>query len=100
MSEKKNYIDEKGNYHNIENLTLAQIYASGVQEGYRIANKADDKYICMKSDKLRLMYVEECAGHTIDYAMGWKACIEWIKSGRYMQEKTDDSVSGNNSSES
>lgn len=25
--------------------------------------------------------VEECAGHTIDYAMGWKACIEWIKKG-------------------
>lgn len=31
--------------------------------------------------KLRLMTVEECAGHTIDYAMGWKACIEWIKRG-------------------
>ena len=30
---------------------------------------------------LRLMTVEECAGHTIDYAMGWKACIEWIKKG-------------------
>lgn len=32
--------------------------------------------------KLRLMTVEECAGHTIDYAMGWKACIEWIKKGK------------------
>lgn len=31
--------------------------------------------------KLRLMTVEECAGHTIDYALGWKACIEWIKKG-------------------
>lgn len=31
--------------------------------------------------KLRLMTVEECAGHTIDYAMGWKACVEWIKKG-------------------
>lgn len=31
--------------------------------------------------KLRLMTVEECAGHTIEYAMGWKACIEWIKRG-------------------
>ena len=31
--------------------------------------------------KLRLMTVEECAGHTIEYAMGWKACIEWIKKG-------------------
>ena len=31
--------------------------------------------------KLRLMKTEECAGHTIDYAMGWKACVEWIKNG-------------------
>lgn len=31
--------------------------------------------------KLRLMTVEECEGHTIDYARGWKACIEWIKRG-------------------
>ena len=30
--------------------------------------------------QLRLMKTEECAGHTIEYAMGWKACIEWIKS--------------------
>lgn len=35
--------------------------------------------------KLRLMTVEECAGHTIDYAMGWKACIEWIKNGGDMK---------------
>lgn len=31
------------------------------------------------ADALRLMKVEECEGHTIDYAAGWKACIEWIK---------------------
>lgn len=31
------------------------------------------------TDALRLMKVEECAGHPIEYAMGWKACIEWIK---------------------
>lgn len=30
-------------------------------------------------DALRLMKVKECAGHTIEYAEGWKACIEWIK---------------------
>ena len=30
-------------------------------------------------DALRLMKVEECAGHTIEYAEGWKACIEWLK---------------------
>ena len=28
---------------------------------------------------LRLMKVEECAGHSIDYAKGWKTCIDWIK---------------------
>lgn len=33
----KNYIDEKGNYHNIENLSLAQIFDSGVEQGYKIA---------------------------------------------------------------
>lgn len=37
--------------------------------------------------KLRLMTVEECAGHTIDYAMGWKACIEWIKKGSAENEQ-------------
>lgn len=31
------------------------------------------------ADALRLMKAEECEGHTIDYAAGWKACIDWIK---------------------
>lgn len=31
--------------------------------------------------KLRLMTLEECASHTANFAMGWKACIEWIKRG-------------------
>lgn len=30
------------------------------------------------ADALRLMKVEECAGHSIEYAMGWKACLEYI----------------------
>lgn len=34
----------------------------------------------IEKDKLRLMKTEECAGHTIEYAMGWKACVEWVKS--------------------
>ncbi len=29
--------------------------------------------------RLRLMKVEECAWHTIEYAKGWKACIDWLK---------------------
>ena len=31
----KNYIDENGNYHNVQQFTLAQIFDSGVEEGYR-----------------------------------------------------------------
>jgi hypothetical protein len=27
------------------------------------------------------MKVEECEGHSLDYAMGWKACIEWLEKG-------------------
>ena len=30
------------------------------------------------ADALRLMKVEECAGHSIEYAMGWKACIDYV----------------------
>lgn len=44
-----------------------------------IAERPQGEYVDIS--KLRLMTVEECAGHTIDYAMGWKACIEWIKKG-------------------
>lgn len=43
MRPTKNYIDEKGNYHNIENLTLTQIYDKGVEEGYRIARDEEQK---------------------------------------------------------
>lgn len=44
MTPNKNYIDERGNYHNIENLTLAQIYDRGVEEGCRIAKmEQEDK---------------------------------------------------------
>ena len=32
---KKNYIDEKGNYINAENLSLAEIYNRGREEGYK-----------------------------------------------------------------
>ena len=36
---------------------------------------------------LRLMKTEECAGHSIEYAMGWKACIEWIRNGGDLNEQ-------------
>jgi hypothetical protein len=34
---KKNYIDKKGNYQNVENLSLAQIYDRGHEDGYKLA---------------------------------------------------------------
>lgn len=43
---KKNYIDDKGNYQNVENLTLAEIYNKGMQEGYKagfVAGNRDEK---------------------------------------------------------
>ena len=30
------------------------------------------------ADALRLLKVNECAGHTIEFAQGWKACIDRI----------------------
>lgn len=35
----KNYFDEHGNYMNVENLTLAEIYKSGYQDGIKVAVK-------------------------------------------------------------
>ena len=48
----KNYIDEKGNYHNVENLTLAQIYDKGVEEGYRIA-KMEEQEKALRISRMR-----------------------------------------------
>lgn len=32
---KQNYIDAQGNYHNVENLTLTQIYEQGFRSGLK-----------------------------------------------------------------
>ena len=52
-------------------------YIQGLEDGKK--ERTQGEYVDIS--KLRLMTVEECAGHTIDYAIGWKACIEWIKKG-------------------
>lgn len=31
------------------------------------------------ANALRLMKVAKCAGHTIEFAAGWKACVEYCK---------------------
>lgn len=60
---------------------IAGAYNEGYMCGSKEAEKARPQGEYVDISKLRLMTVEECAGHTIDYAMGWKACIEWIKKG-------------------
>ena len=49
MTPKKNYIDSKGNYINSQNLSLADIYNSGLEEGYRIA-KDESEYLKKRFD--------------------------------------------------
>ena len=52
-----------------------------VKQELRVAEYIYDRVESMPYIEPRLMKCEECAGHTIEYAMGWKACIEWLKSG-------------------
>ena len=51
---KKNYIDKKGNYQNVENLTLAQIYNEGVKTGAEIAGmvKYNREHNTFQAEKL------------------------------------------------
>lgn len=44
MNPQKNYIDERGNYHNVENLTLTQIHDRASEEGYRLGKAEAQKY--------------------------------------------------------
>lgn len=39
VEDRKNYIDEKGNYHNVENLSLTDIYQHGFYEGLNVGYK-------------------------------------------------------------
>lgn len=38
-----------------------------------------DEVRLIDANALRLMKVAECAGHTIEFAAGWKACVEYCK---------------------
>ena len=38
-----------------------------------------DEVRLIDANALRLMKVKECAGHTIEFAAGWKACVEYCK---------------------
>lgn len=77
------------NADDIETLVLKIIYVNqgieertpAVEQELKLAEYIYDRIRLMPSVKLRKMTVEECAGHTIEYAMGWKACIDWIRKG-------------------
>ena len=51
---KKNYIDEHGNYMNVQNFTLTQIYDSGVEEGFRIAKQEQNLPALSEEEKKKL----------------------------------------------
>ena len=67
----------------IDNAPTVEIPCNQIiwEQGYECGKNERPQGEYVDISKLRLMTVEECAGHTIDYAMGWKACIEWIKKG-------------------
>lgn len=50
---KQNYIDGKGNYHNEQNLTLAQIYDSGVEFGCKVTAKDKAEDIIEELEKIK-----------------------------------------------
>ena len=75
----KDFIEEIDNAPTVDmNTELSVAYLKGRRQGQSDV-RPQGEYVDIS--KLRLMTVEECAGHTIDYAMGWKACIDWIKKG-------------------
>ena len=50
---KQNYIDGKGVYHNELNLTLAQIYDSGVEFGCKVTAKDKAEDIIAELEKIK-----------------------------------------------
>lgn len=56
MKPQKNYIDERGDYHNVENLTLTQIHDRAGEEGYRLG-KAEAKQALELLDYIKERYI-------------------------------------------
>ena len=73
---KHNYIDEKGNYHNELNLTLTQIYDSGVEFGCKVTAKG----IVEELEKIKEKIDLEC--DNVDSALEIIIeCISELKGG-------------------
>lgn len=73
---------------------LKQLLLNGSDERLKTDYKAIEQAIEALSliDGLRLMKVEECAGHSIEYAMGWRACVKWLEAGGDKQYFSTDEV--------
>ncbi len=64
---KHNYIDGKGVYHNELNLTLAQIYDSGVEFGHSVAKEEFVKELeKLKAEVHDIRLEIDCDMHTGD----------------------------------
>ena len=63
-----------------------------VEQELRVAEYFYDRINSMSYIEPRLMKCEECAGHSIEYAMGWRACIKWLESGGDNQYFSTDKV--------
>lgn len=48
--------------------------------GEVVVSKMESATEYISKSKIRLMKVAECAGHTFDYAKGWKACADYLRS--------------------
>lgn len=77
MKPKKNYIDERGNYHNVENLTLTQIHDRAGEEGYRLG-KSEAKQALELLDYIKERYILVEKSPTDAPAIEKRPQGEWI----------------------
>ena len=87
----------------LTDLLLKMIYVNeGIEDRTPEANQElktvnylYDRVKSMPYIEPRLMKVEECANHSIEYAMGWKACVDWLKNGGDRQYFSTDEIPRN-----
>ena len=55
---KHNYVDDRGNYQNVENLTLKQIYDRAYKQGYEWGKYEGIKCACRPLNKWKITTVK------------------------------------------
>ena len=63
-----------------------------VNQELKTVNYLYDRVKSMPYIEPRLLKVEECANHSIEYAMGWRACVKWLEAGGDRQYFSTDEV--------